>query len=135
MTKTILKSRHRCDRGQLKDCCFCGAPIEDWRHVITCNGTGAIIYRIGYWDELLRDLPKWQIHQNIWFSIEYGIHHFARHHNKDGNTRPHPPFGTSLCANHFLLNNAGASQTSIGWHNLTKGRISKDWSKLWAKSM
>jgi hypothetical protein len=46
------KSRHRRDRGQLKDCCFCGAPNEDWRHVITCDGTGAIIYRTGSLAEL-----------------------------------------------------------------------------------
>jgi hypothetical protein len=75
MTKTIFSfwctnSRHRRDRGQLKDCYFCGAPNEDWRHVLTCNGTGAIIYRTGSWAELQRDLAKIPIHQDIWRVIE-----------------------------------------------------------------
>jgi hypothetical protein len=37
--------------------------------------------------------------------------------------------------NHILLNNAAASQTSIGWHTILKGRIFKEWSKLWDISM
>jgi hypothetical protein len=48
-------------------------------------------------------------------------------------THANPPFGLSLRANHILLNNAAASQVIIGWHNLRKGRISKEWSKLWSK--
>jgi hypothetical protein len=58
ITKTIFSfwctnSRHRCDRGQLKDCCFCGASNEDWRHVLTCNDTaGAIIHITSSWAEL-----------------------------------------------------------------------------------
>jgi hypothetical protein len=62
-------------------------------------------------------------------SIEFGLQYVARHPNKDNNTHPHPHFGTSLCSNHILLNNAAASQTSIGWHNLRKGRICKEWAK------
>jgi hypothetical protein len=46
-----------------------------------------------------------------------------------------PPFSSSMRANHVLLNNYSTSQTSIGWHNLLKGRISKEWSKLWTRAM
>jgi hypothetical protein len=120
----------------LKDCCFCGAHNEDWRHVLTCNGTGAIIYRTGSWAELGRDLKKMaNTLRHIWFSIKFGQQHFACHPDKDDNTHPRPPFGTSLRANHILLNNAITSYTIIGWHSLMKGRISKEWSKLWAKAM
>jgi hypothetical protein len=115
--------------------CFCGSPNEDWRHFPTCNGTGAIIYRTGSWAELRCDLAKFPIHQEIWLSIELGLQHFARHPNKDDASRPGLPFGASIRANHILLNNAASSQTSIGWHNLLKCRISKEWSKLWAKAM
>jgi hypothetical protein len=57
ITKTIFSfwctnSRHRRDRGQLKDCCFCGASNEDWQHVLTCNGTGATMHITGSWAEL-----------------------------------------------------------------------------------
>jgi hypothetical protein len=38
-----------------------------------------------------------------------------------------PPFGASLRANHILLNNAAASQTSIGWHNLMKSYGTIQW--------
>jgi hypothetical protein len=134
MAKTIFNfwctnSRHRCDRGQLKDCCFCGASNEYWRHVLKCNGTGSIIYRTGSWAELCHDLAKLPIHQDIWL-VELDLQHCARHPNKDDASLPRPPFGASLRVNHILLNNAAASQTNIGWHYLLKGRISKEWSKL-----
>jgi hypothetical protein len=139
-TKTIFSfwsknSRHRRDRGHIKDFCFCGVQNEDWRHVLTCYGTGAIIYRTESWAELRRDLVKFSIHQDIWLAIEIGLQHFTLHPNKDDSSRPYPPFGASLHVNHIILNNAAASQTSIGWHNLLKRCISKEWSKLWAKAM
>jgi hypothetical protein len=45
-TKTIYSfwctnSRHRGDRGEFKECCFCGSDDEDWIHILMCNGTGA----------------------------------------------------------------------------------------------
>jgi hypothetical protein len=63
------------------------------------------------------------------------LQHFVRRPNKDDSSCPYPPYGASLCADCILLNNAAASQTSIGWHNLLKCHISKEWSKLWAKAM
>jgi hypothetical protein len=102
---------------------------------VTCNGTCALIYRTGSWADLRSDLVKWSIHQDTWFTIEHGLQHFARHSSKDDHSCPQPPFGPSLRANHAVLNNAAASQTSIGRHNFTKGRISKEWSKLRSKSI
>jgi hypothetical protein len=71
----------------------------------------------------------------MWRDIELGIQHFSLHPNKDDASLPRPPFGSSLRANHILLSNAVASQTSIAWQNLLKGIISKEWSKLWIKAM
>jgi hypothetical protein len=85
-------SRHRQDRVQEKKCCFCGADDEDWRHILTCNGTGSIIYSTGSWTELRSDLVKWPIHQDIRFAIKYGLQHFDRHPDKDNNPTPLPPF-------------------------------------------
>jgi hypothetical protein len=39
--------RHKRDHGQLKECNFCGDENEDWSHVLTCQGTGALIFRTG----------------------------------------------------------------------------------------
>jgi hypothetical protein len=102
---------------------------------MTCNGTGALIFRTGSLAELRKDLIKWPIYQDIWRAIEHGLLHFTKHPGKNDSTRLQPPLGSSLRANHALLNNAAASQTSIGRHNLMKGRISKDWSKLCSKAM
>jgi hypothetical protein len=139
ITKKIIfwctNNRYRRDRGQIKGCCFCRAQDKDWCHVLTCNGTGALIYRTGSWADLQSDLVKLPIHQYIWSSIEHGLQHFARHPSKDNHSRPRHAFGPSLRANHVLLNNAASSQTSIGWHNFTNGRILKEWSKLWSKVM
>jgi hypothetical protein len=126
-------SRHRRDRGQIKDCCFCGSEDEESRHVLTCNGTGAIIYCTGSWEDLSITMVKWPIHQDIWSAFEHGLLHVARHPNKNDTSRP--PFGSSLRANQILLNNDAASQTCTGWHNALKGRISCEWSKIWTKAM
>jgi hypothetical protein len=130
MNKTIFSfwcthSHHRRDRGQLKDCCFCGAHNEDWRHVLNCNGTGAIIYRTGSWAELRRDIAKSPIHQDIWLAIELGLQHFAHHPNRDDASRHCPPFGASLRTDHILRNNAAASQTSIGWQPFERSQIQR----------
>jgi hypothetical protein len=126
---------HRRDRYQIKDCCFCVAQYENWRHIMMCNGTGALIFRTGSWAELSKYLIKCPIHQNIWCSIKKLLLHFTKHPGKTDSTRPRPPFGSALRANHVLLNNDVASQTSIGWHNLMKGRISKEWSNIWSKAI
>jgi hypothetical protein len=52
-------SRDRHDRRQIKDCYFCGSEDEDWRHVLTCNGTCAIIYRTGSWADLRCLMARW----------------------------------------------------------------------------
>jgi hypothetical protein len=80
-------------------------------------------------------MMKWKIHQDIWSCFDHGLQQFTRRPLKDDTSRPTPPFGPSLRAKHVLLNNAAASQTRIGWHNFLKGRISKEWAKLWTKSM
>jgi hypothetical protein len=38
-----MNSRHFRDRAQLKLCCFCESEDEDWRHILSCPGTGATI--------------------------------------------------------------------------------------------
>jgi hypothetical protein len=48
-SKTLISfwctnTRHKRDRSQHKECCLCGHEGEDWRHVITCQGTGALIF-------------------------------------------------------------------------------------------
>jgi hypothetical protein len=127
-TKTIYSfwstnSRHIQDKGQFKECCLCGSNDEEWIYVLTCNGTGTIIYRTVSWAEVCRDVVKWPIHQDIWVSLEHD-----------------PPHTTLISVPHFvrvtlciLLNNYVASQTSTGWHNLMNGMVSKEWYKLWAK--
>jgi hypothetical protein len=38
---------HKRDHGQLKECNFCGDENEDWHNFLTCQGTGALIFRTG----------------------------------------------------------------------------------------
>jgi hypothetical protein len=45
-------NRHFRDRAQLELCCFCESEDEDWRHVLSCPGTGATIKRNESWDSL-----------------------------------------------------------------------------------
>jgi hypothetical protein len=72
---------------------------------------------------------------NFQYTKIYGFLSSAHHPNKNDSARQRPPFGASLRANHIIINNADASQIRIGWNNLLKGRISKEWSKLWDKAM
>jgi hypothetical protein len=78
-------------------------------------------------------MNKWKIHKDIWSCFEHGLLHFSHHPRKDDSSRP--PLIPSLRANHVILNNAAATQSHIGWPNFLKGRLSKEWAKLWMKSM
>jgi hypothetical protein len=129
MSKTLYSfwctsTRHKRDRGKHKECCFCGHEDEDWRHVLTCQGTGAIIFRTGSWSQLRTSMNNWKIHKDIWTCFDHGLSHFSCHPLKDDTSSPTHPFGQSLRANHVILNNAAATQSHIGWPNYLKGRIS-----------
>jgi hypothetical protein len=80
-------------------------------------------------------MNKWKLHTEIWRCFDHGLQHFSRHPLITDSSRPTPPFGPSLQANHVILNNAAATQSNIGWSNFLKGRISNKWAKLWSKSM
>jgi hypothetical protein len=80
-------------------------------------------------------MNKWKIHRDIWTCFEHGLSHFSRHIHTDDTSRPTPPFGPSLRANHLILNNATATQSRIGWPIFLKGRISNERAKLWTKYM
>jgi hypothetical protein len=54
------------DRGQFKECNFCGDEHEDWRHVLTCQGIGAFIFHTGSCSQLRTKMNKWKIHTDIW---------------------------------------------------------------------
>jgi hypothetical protein len=58
--------QHKRDREKLKECNFCGDENEDWRHFLTCQGTGALIFRTGSWAQLRTKMNKWNIHYDIW---------------------------------------------------------------------
>jgi hypothetical protein len=126
---------HKRDRGQFKECIFCGDDNEDWRHILNFQGIGALIFRTVSWDELRKKMNKLEIHPDIWHCIDHGLQHFSRHPLSTDRSRPTPPFGSSLRENNVLLNNAAATKSHIGWPNLLKGRISNEWAKLWTKSM
>jgi hypothetical protein len=80
-------------------------------------------------------MNKWKIHPDIWRCFDHGLQHFSRHPISTDNSIPTPPFGSSLTANHIILNNAAATQSHIGWPNFLKRPISNEWAKLWSKSM
>jgi hypothetical protein len=123
------------DRGQHKEFCLCVHEGEDWCHVLTCQGTGAIIFRTGSWLQLRTSMNKWKIHKDIWTCFDHGLSHFSCHPLKDDTSSPTTPFGPSLRVNHGILNTTAATQSHIGWPTFLKGRISNEWAKLWAKSM
>jgi hypothetical protein len=80
-SKTIYRfwctnARHKRDRGQNKELCFCGYEDEDLRHILTCQGTGALIFRIGSWAQFCTKMNKWKIHKDIWSRFDYGILHY-----------------------------------------------------------
>jgi hypothetical protein len=128
-------TRHKRDRGQHKECCFCGYEDEDWRHVLLCQGTGALIFGTGSWAQLRTKMNTWKIHKDIWSCFEHGLLHFSHHTQKYDFSRPTPHFGPSLRANHVIINNATATQSHIGWPNFLEGFLSKERAKLWIKSM
>jgi hypothetical protein len=79
MSKTLYScwctnTQHTHDRGQHKECCFCGHEDEDWRHVLTCRGNVVIIFRTGSWAQLRTNMNRWKIHKDIWTCFEHGLY-------------------------------------------------------------
>jgi hypothetical protein len=83
--------RHNRERGHVKECCFCGNEDEDWRHVLVCQDTGALIFRTGSWAQPQTKMNKCKIHQDIWKCFDRGLHRFTRHPLSDDLSRPSPP--------------------------------------------
>jgi hypothetical protein len=94
--------RHKRDRGKLKKCNLVGDENEDLRQVLTCQGTGALIFRTGSWAQPRTQMNKWKIHPDIWHYFDHGLQNFTRHPIITDRSRPTPPFGPSLRAQQCL---------------------------------
>jgi hypothetical protein len=118
------------DRAQLKLCCFCESEDEDWRHVLSCPGTGVTIKRNIFLDIIKVAHTHFDIPFDIWNTIEYGIKYFNNYQKRENTPSHRPPFPGSLAPLMMLLNDAFASQSKIGQRKFLKGCISKKWGRL-----
>jgi hypothetical protein len=57
----------------MKHCCFCESKDEDWRHVLSCPGTGATIKKDESWESLKTTQAHIDIPIDIWNTIEHGL--------------------------------------------------------------
>jgi hypothetical protein len=92
-------ARHVQRYGEVKHCCMCG-DNEDRRHVITCKSLYAELIREDSWSKPRKVMEKWGISQDMWITIENGVHHYTMNPKKrDHNnipTEPSPPFGPTF---------------------------------------
>jgi hypothetical protein len=58
--------RHKHDRGQFKECNFCGYENEDWRSCSHMSRNWCHIFCTGSWAQLRTKMNKWNIHTDIW---------------------------------------------------------------------
>jgi hypothetical protein len=123
-------SRHELWYGEAKMCCTCG-QYEDWRHVLTCKSLDAELISADSWSKLKKQMEKWSLPPDMWITIESGVMHYTMNTLKrdTDNMPPEPPlpFGTTFYTPRNILKFALRAQSQIGWDNLLKGRLSRDW--------
>jgi hypothetical protein len=90
---------------------------EDWRHVITCKYLDAELIRADSWIKLIKVMEKWGMSQDMWISIENGVHHYTMNPKKrdptNMPTEPPPSFGTTFYVTRNRLKVAFRAQLQI----------------------
>jgi hypothetical protein len=92
-------------------CCFCENYEDDWQHVLSCPGTGTIINRTESCESLKLEHKQFNIQEDIWKAIGYGINFFNNHQEREGSPGHTSLFPGTMQLIKIHINNAFASQT------------------------
>jgi hypothetical protein len=76
-------------------------------------------------------MDKWSLSSNMWIAMENGVMHYILNPLKrdPDNMPPYPPslFGMTFHTPINRLKVAFRAQSQIGWDNVLKGRLNRDW--------
>jgi hypothetical protein len=76
------------------------------------------------WAKARKTMKHWKLPNDFWTALEKGVHGYTRHPVGGAIDTPFPPTYNNRC-NHLKL--AFREQDKIGWDNLLKGRMGKQW--------
>jgi hypothetical protein len=96
---------------------MCNTQGEDWIHILTCPSIEACMNREESWAKARKTMKHWKLPNDFWTALEKSVHGGAIE-------TPFPPTYDNR-RNHLKL--AFWEQDKIGWDNLLKGRMGKQW--------
>jgi hypothetical protein len=76
------------------------------------------------WAKARKAMVHWKLPNDFWTAMEKGVHGYTRARNEDTITKPFPPTYSNR-RNHLKLE--FQEQDRIGWYNLLKGRLGRQW--------
>jgi hypothetical protein len=109
--------------GGKKSCCICNTKTEDWIHTLTCPSIDACMNREELWAKARKAMKHWKLPNDFWIAMERGLHRYTRNPKGGAITPPPPTYDNRQ--NHLKL--ASREQYEIGWDNLIKGLMGRQW--------
>jgi hypothetical protein len=110
--------------GGKKSCCMCNTEEEDWIHILTCPSIEACMNREESWEKARKSMTHWKLPNNFWTAMEKGVHGYTCNSKGGAIKTKFPPTYDSR-RNHLKL--ACREQDTIGWENLIKGGMGRQW--------
>jgi hypothetical protein len=107
-------------------CCMCNTQEENWIHILTCPSIEGSMNREESWVKARKTMKHYKLPNDFWSAMEKGVHGYTRHPVGGEIDTPFPPTYDKR-RNHLKL--ALREQDKIGWDNLLKGHMGKQWIK------
>jgi hypothetical protein len=115
--------RHQYYYQEVRPCCMCRNPVEDWRHVLACPSLDAALNKAESRRLVKKSMQKWKLPNDFWITVKKGVLSYTEN-SKKAKDRPSrtTPFLTTFNSQINILKVAFQAQSEIGWENFLKGR-------------
>jgi hypothetical protein len=103
---------------------MCNTQEEDWIHVLMSPSIEASINREESWAKARKAIKHWKLPNDFWTAMEKGLHGYTQNPHGGAINTPFPPTYDNK-RNRLKL--AFREQDEIGWDNLLKGQMGRQW--------
>jgi hypothetical protein len=99
--------------------------------VLSGQSIDAELLQADSWSKLKKAMEKWKVPNDVWMAIQKGMQHYMQHPEKrdpqDIPQKTTTPFPHTFHSQTNRIKVAFRMQSHIGWENITKGRVSREW--------
>lgn len=122
---------HQHSPTESPNCPLCTQALETSAHVLTCPSQQTSVFRTERYAEFLSTIEHLETPAPILLAWQSGLDYFTQSTQTGVASRPRPPTVGSVRPLDCLVTQAYLDQTSLGWHNFLRGRLSSLWLKAY----